>query len=190
MKKLNLLIFLLVGIFVISCGPIEEQKYIPLDEGDGTERSKHRRYSLVDKSQNHFNKKEGFIYLKVPITEPKLKAKYCENVSSESLAAIVVVLDGNNGDPTNEQPVKGFQQMKVNIKKLKLDNSILKDSLRVYILHDNRYKKDKLKKIYEKCVDDAEYYSETDCNLYQLILEQENFAPREQGGDIIPPTGG
>ena len=85
----------------MSCDPIEYQEFIPIKVGENTDRKNPKRYSLTDKKNNNFDKKNGIINLMIPITEKKLKAKYCEDVSSDSLASIIVVLDGNQGKKTN-----------------------------------------------------------------------------------------
>jgi hypothetical protein len=187
MKKLKFILLFLLCSFSFSCIPYkpEKQETISIDDPEERRRITDLRYSLDNKKENYFNVKNDKIFVYIPITENKLYIEQVVNVSSNNLNSIVIVLNGNQGDKTNGKPITGYIKSEILISKIKgLDIKKLEkhDSLKVFIIHDDAFKKDDLKKYFIECVkNDGTIYTD---NICKGIPKK----PREQEGDII--TGG
>lgn len=188
---LKLSISLLILFIFYGCDyKPKNQEYIDISKDPESRNISHKRYQLKDTVANRFNVKENTIYVKIPVTEEKLNIKKVVDVSSDSLNAIVIVLDGNDGEETEDLPIIGFKVCKLKINKIKgLDKELLKKhgKLKVFVFHDDKFDKDKLKKEFENCIKKSTKYDESKCTLSRSMIDQNpGLAPREQEGDIIP----
>ncbi|MBO3116242.1 hypothetical protein J4050_05750 [Winogradskyella sp. DF17] len=141
---------------------------------------------------NMFNTEKGEIHLKFPVYNPSgtsMEIMDIINASSEDLNAIVVLVDGFDGEKNRASDATHFIEAKAQIKRIKgLSKAMLADheQLKVYILHDTAFYSDKLIDGFRACVksDGAEYEANI-CRLPPPVLILDINRPREQEGDII-----
>jgi len=133
------------------------------------------------KAYGSFNTKNNTIKVNIPITENKLRIVNYENISSDDINALLIVLDGNSGKDTPFNSITKIIKKQFNIKKLGLNTVELKKDgkLIIIVLHDDNFNYLHTIK-YKKCINRLSDYDGGYCTGI------DKSKPNEDGGDIIP----
>lgn len=168
---------------LIEMNPDEKKKY----------GKNHFKVESID--YNTFKTDKGELYLKFPVYNPSGKTMEIRdiiNASSEDLNAIVVLVDGIDGEKNRASGATHFIEATAQINRITgLSKAMLADhkQLKVYILHDTAFYSDNLIDGFRACVEsDGTEYEANICELPPPVLILDIKRPREQEGDII--TGG
>lgn len=136
-----------------------------------------------------FTKKE--INIKIPTNTDKLKIVHYLNISTDKVNALLIVLDGNNGNPTypldNSWKLETHTQFitkKFKISKTGLDETKLQEHgmLMVLVLHDDNFNGGHIAELLKQIIIAGDY----DEDIYDKIVFPKMLRPDEIGGDIVP----
>lgn len=162
---------------------INNQQSIPINEfPDPT--SVNKRYGV----KGVIDLKNDKIDVFVPVTENKLKIINYVNISTNNTNAILIILDGNNGNRTNGNIITKVIKKQFKISKMGLNDSLLKahKKIKIFILHDDNFNIGHVIG-YKKCITINPGYDKNQMDKCLMVNWKIGILrPDEDGGDIIP----
>jgi hypothetical protein len=179
---------------IFSINPyVPKQRIRKMNQGEGTNLinlKPHKELNTIDNKYENIN-------LQIPVTNEFLKIVDVVNISSNNINAILVLVNGNEGDPTCGQPLTHF--ITSNLKVAKIDGLRITNSnkkLLVIVFHDDEFYSNnetanfvqyvKNCSDYEKCASDIMSQPPL-CDKKYMLDKDGNaiFLPREKGADIL-----